>query len=341
VTRELKLALIVGFALVLVVTVLISDHLSHARQTELAGNIPAEPIKVAEPPTLAMGNDSAPPVAPPSTAPAPATINDPLNLAGTAPTTPTIAPALEPTVITQGSRGTLASSEDTALINDVRRLGGDVRGNTIFVGPAMKTVQDTLPPTTPYSTPPSTTPQPTPARTVIPNPTTTPAVPANPDRVHIVAPGDNVYKIAKEYYGDGKAWRKLAKYNKLNEEAQLKVGEKLSIPTSEALLGKKPTTSVLPITITALPAPINTPAPIGSRNKSGGTAIQLTGNRTISHAAPARSHTYTVKKGDTLAQIAQRELGNARRAREIIELNKNTIKDPDSVPLGAVLTLPA
>ena len=36
-TRELKLALIVGFALVLVVTVLISDHLSHARQTELAG----------------------------------------------------------------------------------------------------------------------------------------------------------------------------------------------------------------------------------------------------------------------------------------------------------------
>src|SRR3954470_12184985 len=74
VTRELKLALIVGFALVLVVTVLISDHLSHARQTELAGNIPAEPIKAAEPPAIAMGNDS-PPFNEPAPAPTPATVN--------------------------------------------------------------------------------------------------------------------------------------------------------------------------------------------------------------------------------------------------------------------------
>lgn len=36
-TRELKLALIVGFSLVLVVTVLISDHMSKARHVQLAG----------------------------------------------------------------------------------------------------------------------------------------------------------------------------------------------------------------------------------------------------------------------------------------------------------------
>ncbi len=76
VTRELKLALIVGFALVLVVTVLISDHLSHARQTELAGNIQPEPIKAAEPPAIAMGNDSSlfNDLAP---APAPTNVNAP------------------------------------------------------------------------------------------------------------------------------------------------------------------------------------------------------------------------------------------------------------------------
>jgi nucleoid-associated protein YgaU len=50
---------------------------------------------------------------------------------------------------------------------------------------------------------------------------------------------------------------------------------------------------------------------------------------------------YTVKKGDTLSEIAQRELGAASRWKEIFEANRNTIKDPDVIMPGQVLTLPS
>jgi nucleoid-associated protein YgaU len=49
---------------------------------------------------------------------------------------------------------------------------------------------------------------------------------------------------------------------------------------------------------------------------------------------------YTVKKGDTLSQIAQRELGAASRWKEIFEANRGTISDADKIFPGQVLTLP-
>ena len=67
-----------------------------------------------------------------------------------------------------------------------------------------------------------------------------------------------------------------------------------------------------------------------------------TGPLAAKQPAPgSKPHTYTVKKGDTLAQIAKSELGSSKRAREIVDLNKKTLRDPDSLPLGAVLTLPS
>jgi nucleoid-associated protein YgaU len=340
VTRELKLALIVGFALVLVVTVLISDHLSHARQTELAGNIPAEPIKAAEPPAIAMGNDSFN-----DSAPVPDTVNTP---APNAPAPAVTEPAAgsEPMVLTQASRsGNPAATatpapgpggEHTDLIREINRQGGTVHGDTIVLNPgtpAVKTVQETLPQDMPHGIP-SVTPH-TP-------PVVTPAPAKTPDTTYTVAAGDSFYKISRQYYNDGKVWRKLAKYNKMDEHAQLKVGTKLNIPSSEVLLGKKAVVAVVP---TSNPTPTSSAKHSHSPSTAG---IMLTGsggpvNLGSSTPAPtsAKGHTYTVKKGDTLAMIAQHELGSSKRAHEIVELNKKTIKDPDNVPLGAVLTLPA
>ena len=48
--------------------------------------------------------------------------------------------------------------------------------------------------------------------------------------------------------------------------------------------------------------------------------------------------TYTVKKGDTLGQIAQRELGTMKRADEIVKLNK--LKSASSIREGMKLSLP-
>ncbi len=49
---------------------------------------------------------------------------------------------------------------------------------------------------------------------------------------------------------------------------------------------------------------------------------------------------YTVRRGDTLSKIAERELGNANRWREIFELNRDVIEDPDEIFPGQVLVLP-
>ena len=50
---------------------------------------------------------------------------------------------------------------------------------------------------------------------------------------------------------------------------------------------------------------------------------------------------YKVRRGDTLSAIARRELGDADRWREIFELNRDVIDDPDEIFPGQLLALPA
>lgn len=51
--------------------------------------------------------------------------------------------------------------------------------------------------------------------------------------------------------------------------------------------------------------------------------------------------TYTVQKGDCLTLIAKRQLGNGSRWREIYDLNRDKISNPNMIQIGWVLTLPA
>jgi len=54
-----------------------------------------------------------------------------------------------------------------------------------------------------------------------------------------------------------------------------------------------------------------------------------------------KTKTYTVDSGDNLSAIAQQELGDANRWREIYELNKDVIGDnPDLIQPGMELKLP-
>jgi nucleoid-associated protein YgaU len=59
-------------------------------------------------------------------------------------------------------------------------------------------------------------------------------------------------------------------------------------------------------------------------------------------AAPAAaSATYTVKSGDTLSKIAKQTLGDGNAYREIFDLNRDQLSDPDKIQPGQVLKLPA
>jgi nucleoid-associated protein YgaU len=56
---------------------------------------------------------------------------------------------------------------------------------------------------------------------------------------------------------------------------------------------------------------------------------------------PPVSIEYTVRDGDTLSSIAAQKLGKRGRWNEIYELNRDRVKDPDSVAPGTVLKLPS
>lgn len=56
--------------------------------------------------------------------------------------------------------------------------------------------------------------------------------------------------------------------------------------------------------------------------------------------ATSAARTYTVVSGDSLSKIAEREYGEASKWRQIYEANRDTIKNPDLIYPGQVLTIP-
>ncbi len=71
-----------------------------------------------------------------------------------------------------------------------------------------------------------------------------------------------------------------------------------------------------------------------------GHAASMTGNGdgVATPEMPATPRTIVVQPGETLGQIAQRELGTVKRLPEILALNG--IDDPDSIRAGTELALP-
>lgn len=170
VTRELKLALIVGFSLVLVVVVLVSDHLSQARKAKLA-NGPTDPALAVAP--LSSGAAGSAGASTPGTAPN-STISGiqpgPLgSFTGSEPTLPpagglasnipviepgigtgvasrqvntpvsTVDPGAQPapTVVTlRQGRTDGSTTTEPSLLDEVRARGGDIVNGNIYLPPA-------------------------------------------------------------------------------------------------------------------------------------------------------------------------------------------------------------
>jgi nucleoid-associated protein YgaU len=333
VTRELKLALIVGFALVLGVTVLISDHLSKARLS-----------------TLETSADSQP-----QHAPAPAPVEPEMRLAQEPPPGGSITgPELSPD---RGSfrpdgpelaRGESGAAAPGSIDDIVRQLGGQVRdgeirmpglAGTVLPGsdqPSGRRDPNVIDPTrpagpsygveVPKQQPVPVTPVPQPS-ILGPSPDTTPPLIVDPriitppvpsTRDYTVAAGDTAYKIAKKFYGRGEDWPRLSAANpgRIGANGQVREGVLLKVPAT--LAGAKSSPAVTPGKESAKPG-----------DKFAAKTSGKVGVRT-----------YTVKSGDTLGQIAQRELKTTKRMPELLALNSKTLKNPNDIRAGMVLTLP-
>lgn len=79
--------------------------------------------------------------------------------------------------------------------------------------------------------------------------------------------------------------------------------------------------------------------PAGSASATAMTSVEPT--EASAPAANTTGERYTVRAGDTLSEISQRQLGTSRRWKEIIALNRDQIDDASDLQVGMVLKLPA
>ncbi len=125
-------------------------------------------------------------------------------------------------------------------------------------------------------------------------------------KVHIVKKGETLSEVAERYLGSRGQWQELARINNITNPNRLTVGTRLVIATAP-----------------------NTTKPRSISESKVPVAPKV-----------AAARTATVGEGDTLSDIAKRELGNANRWHDLWSANKAILPDPDRVTPGMILQLP-
>jgi len=283
-TREQKLALIIGFSLVLLVGVLVSDHLSGARNAHLADVGAA--LEQSSPPDFV----------------------DPLpeSLTNQAPVEQTAATNEPAPTNTSHER---AASPPPPAANETRLADENASPSEMFLRNLRQQFRETTDNAVPalqHETYDATQTDP---------PVADPLVPQRREyavQTYRIKTGDSLWSIAQRHYGDSAVAKKLADYNvqrgRLRDPDTIRVGASILLPEPSAF---------------------------------GISAPQRAARTQTRDHAPATPRTYTVRKGDTLGAIAQKQLGSVRHTDDILSANASLIDDPDDIRVGMVLTLPA
>lgn len=236
-TREHKLALILGFALVLVVGVLISDHFSGARRAD-AGGMNLAQVEGMPQTEVGLGRQ--------------AQWEDPASLTDDAPSLPETRPDWKPIPpADEPPTSALAGAWD-GLANEFKGAIQDLGAGRV---PVSASQTDVL---------------------VMDQKPAQPVTPAEDTAVrrHDVREGDTLWSIAQRYYNDGSLHKKLAEYNadRLARDGTLRVGATILIPSREVLTGQKPATE--PVSDPA-PAPAPSAKPGAYTVKKGDTLSSI------------------------------------------------------------------
>lgn len=306
VNRENKLAIIIGFSLVLVVAVLISDHFSRASMAQIGAEISAATSQDVGAGTAGLTR----PIGGPDSLPAHAGPLSELTDSRTRTVADTATPAHEPEEI---------------LMYPTSPGPSDVVDPTAKKDPAALMEQ---------------------FESVESRGGSTPAVPARPFsegamKTHEVKEGDKLFRIAAQHYGDGTLWKALAEYNgsRVPNPSVLRVGVTLQIPPKDVLLGEAVLAPAgqAPKKIPGARKPAAAPKDVP---KAKSTPVE----RSIAKAEkPGKDAvaTYKIARGDSLGTIAQKLLGTSRRAKELYQLNKGVLEDENTLIPGTVIKLPA
>jgi nucleoid-associated protein YgaU len=292
-TRENKLALIIGFGLVLVVGILVSDHLS-ARQ-ETADSVAEQ--READPLDRIAAADSLTPVEVPSHR-VTSDARRPIRLEPTA-------PAVNSTHMGDDAVHFPSSEPDIALTATDDRTGRD---DVIPQTPFLEEIRNVD----------------------LQRPATSDDAAAR-DAVeplsfvwYTIQPKESLSKICEKIYGDMNLWPRLAAFNedRIPDPNRVRDGVTIRVPTREALVGG------------ARVAEPSGAAPAGPARESPPPAQDQR------NAEAGEFTTYIIQAGDTLGEISSRFLGTSRRYREIHELNRDVIPDPDNIVSGRTIRIP-
>ncbi len=328
-TKEHKLALIVGFALVLVVGVLISDHFSKASSAALDNSLSAR-----DPRAFGSGTDelNGPIMTPPPISPEEQQRRE--ALAHNTQMTP-----LPNTLVREEPAAPVAAGDGGNGGGDVAGMFRDGNPNTIVMGepngqaaldrnfedvtyqpllvqsrperfePVNQRPLNNIRQSDPLNDRASTAREP-----VAPPPI--PPVEQKPATRHSVAEGESLFAIAQKYYGDGTQWTRIRDANprSVDKDGSVRAGVSLVIPGSPKA-GDAPQQS-----------PAHAPADKSKRDASP------------AKPAPTGYALYTVKPGDTLGEVSQKLLKTSKRAGDIAALNK--LDDPDHLLVGMQLKIP-
>lgn len=282
-TREQKLALILGFALVLLVGVAVSDHFSQARLARLETGLAdisdqRNAIAVTLPP---MGGESTRPIRTVAAAPEKKRTPSSVNSAGP------VGKGLDK------PRSLNAIDWIDRFHNQLSELPRAAETSPVVEKRPRAKKQST-------------------SRAA--------------SRWRSVREGDTLWSIAREQYGDGSLAGKLAAFNgaSASDPDLLRVGVRLRIPPVHVLTGK--------------PAPSR---PMASSPKASKPKTSKPAPTRQAKAATPATRRYTIKPGDTLGEIAMKQLGTIKRIGEIIALNPKALANPDIVPVGTTIRLPA
>jgi len=129
--------------------------------------------------------------------------------------------------------------------------------------------------------------------------------------IHKVKPNDNLFAIARKYYGDKAKWHKIYEANRgnMSNPNALYIGQELLIP--EITHAKE--------------VPLSMEVPLKKRQDSEMSII------TTEH---------TVVPGDTLCHLARKYYDDSTMWRIIYEANEGTIEDENFLEKGQILIIP-
>lgn len=328
-TREVKLSLILGFAVVLAVGVLLSDHLSGARQARLDGLNPERginPVATApslnDAPTLILVDEQGrPELRQPQVRPAPKQS----------------APKYEPVypvrvadgsdVESQQGEATLLGRLQERFARGVQDAVTDLRsGNTPPEAAQLATIDGVR-----FD---SADEEAVDDQGSVPEPTRTTSAPergADGYRLYDVRDGDTLWSIAAREMGDGSRHKELAELNRdrLGKGGVLRTGASLRIPTTGRAESRTAS------------APRQEPRTAATDRQA--SSKQTKAQPVDDSASVSRKNgktVYTVRSGDTLSGLAARFLGSSSRYEDLLMANAGTLKDEDSLTVGMELNIP-